>query len=372
MAVLTSQIVAEIKVLHLDDNPDFLELTKYKVRAISPMIRMDSVLSDNEARIFLAKTEYDVIVCDFQLSENTGLDFLEELRNSGNEIPFIVFTGKGREEIAIRSLNLGADYYIQKTFSEDNYFELVHYIVRGSEKKRHLDSERAYLSQLKESEEKYRVLVDLYPYGIFVNTDGIIVFVNRSATKILEAENRELLLGKQALSFVHPDFRNVVIARIKELGKEGAKVPLIREKFIRLDGKQIDVEVVSTSILFMGKLSVLGVFRDVSEEIAIAQEREEVEEQLKVILENASDAIALIDDTGRLVRASPSLSRMFSYSIAEMMVFDNLPRQLMAENLREPFDSAWKSFQHSGTGPSVGKPVRFTGAKKAVKISLLK
>jgi DNA-binding response OmpR family regulator len=54
---------------------------------------------------------YDVVVSDYEMPQKNGLQFLKELREQNNKIPFILFTGKGREEIAVKALNLGADGY---------------------------------------------------------------------------------------------------------------------------------------------------------------------------------------------------------------------------------------------------------------------
>jgi DNA-binding response OmpR family regulator len=71
--------------------------------------QVDIASSVNEAIGKMKEESYDAVVSDYQMPGKDGLSFLGELREKGNEIPFIVFTGKGREEIAIKALNLGAD-----------------------------------------------------------------------------------------------------------------------------------------------------------------------------------------------------------------------------------------------------------------------
>ena len=57
---------------------------------------------------------YDAIISDYQIPDMDGIEFLKKVRSSGNSIPFIIFTGKGREEVVIEALNAGADFYLQK------------------------------------------------------------------------------------------------------------------------------------------------------------------------------------------------------------------------------------------------------------------
>ena len=83
----------------------------------------------------LAAKTYDLVVSDYEMPHKNGLDFLQELRQNKNLTPFILFTGKGREEIAIKALNLGADGYINKQGNPETvYGELAHAIKISAER----------------------------------------------------------------------------------------------------------------------------------------------------------------------------------------------------------------------------------------------
>ena len=87
----------------------------------------DSACCVDEAFKKLSTKHYNVIISDYEMHQKNGLQFLTELRKKNNEIPFILFTGKGREEVAIQSLNLGADGYINKQGNPETvYGELAH------------------------------------------------------------------------------------------------------------------------------------------------------------------------------------------------------------------------------------------------------
>ena len=75
---------------------------------------IDDASSVEEAFSKLACGSYDIIISDFEMPQKNGLQFLKELRETKNEIPFIIFTGKGREEVAIKAINLGAIGYFNK------------------------------------------------------------------------------------------------------------------------------------------------------------------------------------------------------------------------------------------------------------------
>jgi PAS domain S-box-containing protein len=95
---------------------------------------IDHASCADEAFKKLATGCYDVVVSDYEMPPKDGLQFLKELREQKNEIPFILFTGKGREEVAIKALNLGADGYINKLGDPETiYGELSHDIRRIAE-----------------------------------------------------------------------------------------------------------------------------------------------------------------------------------------------------------------------------------------------
>jgi PAS domain S-box-containing protein len=101
------------KILHVDDDLSFLKVAKQCLE-IQGKFQVDTASSVEQAMEKMQNTDYDAVVCDYQLSGKDGLEFLKELRQKGDAIPFIVFTGRGREEVVVRALNLGADHYLNK------------------------------------------------------------------------------------------------------------------------------------------------------------------------------------------------------------------------------------------------------------------
>jgi DNA-binding response OmpR family regulator len=102
-----------IQVLHVDDDEALLHLTK-EILETDNSIKVQIALSVKDAFEKLAKETFDVIVSDFQMPEKDGVQFLKELREQGFKIPFIIFTGKGREDVAVNALNYGAFRYLNK------------------------------------------------------------------------------------------------------------------------------------------------------------------------------------------------------------------------------------------------------------------
>jgi PAS domain S-box-containing protein len=96
---------------------------------------------------------------------------------------------------------------------------------------------------LKESKDRYRILVESSPIGILVHQRGIVEYVNPVAVNLLGAKTSKDLIGQSIYTFVHYDFKAIVSKRINNIENLGVSVPPIFQKFIRLDGSEIDVEV---------------------------------------------------------------------------------------------------------------------------------
>ena len=102
-----------IAVLFVDDEPALLEIGRLFLER-SGEITVTTARSVSEALKLFINNKFDVIVTDFEMPEIDGLVFLKTLRAQGNMVPLILFTGKGRERVAMEALNSGADFYLIK------------------------------------------------------------------------------------------------------------------------------------------------------------------------------------------------------------------------------------------------------------------
>ncbi len=107
--------------------------------------------SAEEALEKLAADPYDAVVSDYEMPGISGIELLKRIRESGSDLPFIVYTAKGREHVAVEALNLGADFYLQKTSSDvrSEYAELENMVKKAI---RIRTSER----EVREKEQRFR------------------------------------------------------------------------------------------------------------------------------------------------------------------------------------------------------------------------
>ena len=126
-----------IHVLHVDDDSSLQEITKLMLLDLNSSLEIDHACCVDEGLSKLTVGHYDVVVSDYDMPLKNGLDFLRELRQRKNMVPFILFTGKGREDVAVTALNLGAEGYFHKQGSPETvYGELVHGINFVTEKQK--------------------------------------------------------------------------------------------------------------------------------------------------------------------------------------------------------------------------------------------
>lgn len=163
---------------------------------------------------------------------------------------------------------------------------------------------------LRDSKERYRQLVELSPDAIFVHSEGKFIFINNSSVKLLGAASAGIILKKPVVDFIHPDYREMAIARWRQVQQEGKTVPVIEKKFLRLDGTVIDVEVAIAPLRTQGKTIIQSVVRDITERKRMEQELQTAQEQLQDTLEFLPDATFVIDHEQKVIAWNRAMEEM--------------------------------------------------------------
>jgi two-component system cell cycle sensor histidine kinase/response regulator CckA len=184
-------------------------------------------------------------------------------------------------------------------------------VVQTTERRRAEDT-------LGESEERYRNLVELSPDAIAVHIQGKVIFLNPAGAKLFGAVNPGQLIGKNVMDFVHPDYRKAVKERINQTGKKGKDVPLIEEKFIRLDGSVIDVDVKAIPITYRGERGALVIIRDITERKRTEEALRQSEEKYHTLIDNIQDGVFIIQD-GKIQFANEAFARVGGYMMEEII-----------------------------------------------------
>ncbi|MDP3981070.1 MAG: PAS domain S-box protein, partial [Chlamydiota bacterium] len=179
----------------------------------------------------------------------------------------------------------------------------------------HIKVEKA----LRESEERYRNLIENSPVAIFVQCEGKVVFANSETKRVMGAKSNNQLIGTEVLDYVHPDFKQTTLDRIKMVHAQKTRANLIEEKFIRLDGKIIDVEVMGTPVLYQGKSAIQVVFRDITEHKKAEKSLNESLAMLRAITNTAEDSIFIKDKDRKYIFFNPAAEKLLALPLSRLL-----------------------------------------------------
>ena len=170
---------------------------------------------------------------------------------------------------------------------------------------------------LRESEERYRGLVELSPISILVHSEGRLVFANPEAVRTLGVSSVADLIGRPMMDFIHPEQWEFVAARVDRIYRGEALPGLVEEKFVRADGTPLDVEVIATPITFEGKPASQSVFRDITARKQAENALEAERTLFQALMDNLPDSIYFKDTQLRFVRVNRSQADLLGCGVPE-------------------------------------------------------
>ncbi len=168
-----------------------------------------------------------------------------------------------------------------------------------------------------EKEGRYRNLLESLPLGVGIHQNGILVYANSRAAAIMGANSPQDLLGKPVLDLVHPDYKALVIDRMNGL-LNGVPAPMIQEKYIRLDGKEILVEASAVPFSYKNKPAIQIIVRDITEEYESKRAIRKSETLFTQLFHNSPFGKVMLDDTGKVLLVNQGFEKMFGFSQNEL------------------------------------------------------
>ena len=294
------------KVLYVDDEPVLLEIVKIFLEKTKEF-SIDVTTSVNDILKSEKLKSYDAIISDYQMPDMDGISFLKYVHTELGDIPFIIFTGKGKEEVVIAALNNGADFYITKGSDPRFQFDELASNIKKAVKRRQL--REGY----KNSAQKLSDLVNFLPDATFaIDLEGKVIAWNKAMEEMTGVKN-STILGEGDRIYALPFYgkkQDLLIDLVLHDSKEiGEKYPLV----IRQDNKLISEK--EFPMLYGGKgaylwfiasplydatgniTGAIQVIRDITENKRVEQSLKESEEQYRSLFESSKDAIFLLENT---------------------------------------------------------------------------
>ncbi len=182
-------------------------------------------------------------------------------------------------------------------------------------------TERKLIEQkLTESEGRYRSLVESSPDAIFVSQGGKLMFVNQATLNMLDITDRNLLIGRDAIAFVDPDFRERAEMRLREAEEKGVGVPARESRILRPDGSAVSVDSVLIPIAFNGRAAVQLILKDITERKAFEQALINSERLYRMMFESNPHPMWIYDtDSLRFLQVNDAAVDHYGYSRDEFL-----------------------------------------------------
>jgi PAS domain S-box-containing protein len=166
---------------------------------------------------------------------------------------------------------------------------------------------------------QFRALVENSPEAIFVGDGGRFVYVNPAAVRLLGAASADDLIGKPVKDRIHPDYHAMVDERVQRIFEDNASVPPIEEKYIRLDGSLIDVEVSAAPFRYGDLNGGLVFLHDITERKKAEAVLRTQAERHATLLATTGDGFWICDLDGKLLEVNEAFARMSGYTCEELL-----------------------------------------------------
>lgn len=186
MSAIAGDSSRQIRILHVDDEPEFGDLVQAFVEREEENFKIITESNASDGLTRLQSGSVDCIVSDHDMPKMNGLEFLEAVRGSYPEIPFILFTGKGSEQVASEAISKGVTDYLQKGGGTEQY-EVLTNRIRNSVERFHTEHE------LERSRQFLNRVLDLSPAAVVIlNGTGDIIRANDEAENLLGLSETEI------------------------------------------------------------------------------------------------------------------------------------------------------------------------------------
>ena len=281
-----------VRVLHVDDEPGYAELVGELLEREDEAFTVETATSVSEAPDQFDR--FDCIISDYDMPGQNGIDFLKCVRETAPELPFILFTGKGSEDIASEAITAGVTDYLRKQTVNDQYVVLANRVRNAVDRYR---AER--------DRERQRAAIETAQDGISIlNQNGQFIYVNQAYADLYGYDSAELV--GEHWQRVYPEreeefARDVILPTVAEEGAWSGKTT-----GLRADGTTF---LENHRVTQTESGALICSVRNATTEM----ERETKLTRFRTLVETLEDPVYVLDETGEFEYVNDAFVEMVGY-----------------------------------------------------------
>ena len=330
-----------IRVLHVDDEPEFGDMVAEFLEREDAQLDVTSVTSAAAGIERLDGAQFDCVVSDYDMPDQNGLQFFESVRDSHPDLPFILFTGKGSEDVASDAISAGVDDYLQKQGGTGQYTLLAHRITNAVAQYRSKQ-------EIEASQERLSLFFEQSPLGALEWTESFdVARMNEKAEEILGFTEEELV-GSSWRRLIPESEQDGVAELFAEMLTE-SKAYDIEQETLTSDGERIRCEwhhrVVRDELGDV--ITIFSKFQNVSQRVQREKELAEERAFTEQALDTLEDVFYVVETDGTLTRWNERLGAVTGHSDVTLDGKDI--RTLFAEDDHDRISGAIEEAIETGT-----------------------
>ena len=309
-----------VRVLHVDDDTSQGEFLKYFLPVSDGAFSIKAVNNPRQALEELRANRYDCVVTDYVMPELNGIELAALIRKEF-EVPIIIYTGQGSEEVAEAAFSVGIDDYMRKEMDPSHYQVLAKRIRSVVEKKR--------------TDVLYRTVIEQTSDALLIFVDNKAVYANKALLDLLGIK-KVTDFGKDPFRFFAEGDRERAIARLQEVLTSGRSNVYNKYQLQNVKGEKIFVEVSTSPVTYNGKKGIICFARDITENYKLEEEKRETQERFESLVKLAPDGIVTVDLNGTVTSVNPAFSKLTGFKDEEIVGVNllNLPTLQRSDFLR--------------------------------------
>ena len=295
----------QMRVLHVDDEKGFADLVSVYLEREDKSLEVVTETAPEDALERLSDTDVDCVVSDYDMPGMNGLQFFERLREEHPSLPFILFTGKGSEEIASEAISAGVTDYLQKESGTDQYALLANRITNAV-RQTHAEQKM---------EQGFKALETAREGISLLDEEGRFLYVNQAYADVYGYSQTELVGQHWELLYAEEHIDELYEEVLPAVPRDGRWQG--EHTHITKSGDRV---IVNHALAYANTGTMVCLIRDITEEKAVRRNLERERAQFELLVDAVEEyAIFSLDPDGHVISWNQGAERINGYETSEIL-----------------------------------------------------